>query len=107
MASAETRDHANFGLALAGAGRKAEALHEAAVALAGRDAYESLEREEKIARIQVMVGEHEAAIATLGHLLSIPSLVSVGSLQVDPTWDPLRSNPRFQALLAKYDKPSR
>jgi hypothetical protein len=28
--------------------------------------------------------------------------VSVPLLKLDPTWDPIRNDPRFQALLEKY-----
>jgi len=34
--------------------------------------------------------------------LSRPSWITVGGLKADPVWDPLRNNPRFQALLKKY-----
>jgi len=27
----------------------------------------------------------------------------IGNLRLDPRWDPIRENPRFQALLAKYE----
>jgi hypothetical protein len=41
----------------------------------------------------------DAAIDQLGHLLSVPATVSVPSLRVDHTWDPLRENPRFEQLI--------
>lgn len=44
------------------------------------------------------------AIAVLGQLLASPqgAVVSVPLLKMDPTWDPIRDDPRFQALLKKY-----
>jgi hypothetical protein len=52
-----------------------------------------------LARIYVMVGEHEAAIDQIEYLLSIPAPISAALLRVDPFWDPLRSYARFQALV--------
>ena len=44
-----------------------------------------------------------SGIADFDELLSIPCDLSVGLLRLDPVWDPLRNNPRFQALLEKYE----
>ena len=35
----------------------------------------------------------------LEKLLSIPSQLSVPLLKIDPTWNPLRDNPRFRKLI--------
>ena len=35
-------------------------------------------------------------------LLTRPSLLTVHTLRLDPLWDPLRGNPRFEALLTQY-----
>ena len=35
-------------------------------------------------------------------LLSRPSWLSVNTLRIDPRWDPIRTQPRFKALLARY-----
>lgn len=49
------------------------------------------------------VGDTEKALELIEEMLSIPSDLSVGLLRLDPVWDPLRDNPRFQAQLEKYD----
>jgi serine/threonine-protein kinase len=63
--------------------------------------------EESLAFIQAMLGENSRAISTLARLLETPySAVPVGRetpvtsalLRLDPNWDPLRSDPRFQKL---------
>jgi serine/threonine protein kinase/Tfp pilus assembly protein PilF len=59
-----------------------------------------------VAEIYVMTGEQQKAIELLNHLLSIPSLISVPMIRLDPVWDPLRTNPRFVSMLVKYSKTS-
>ena len=53
-----------------------------------------------LALIYALTGEEDAAIDRIEYLLSIPaSEMSVPLLRIDPRWDPLRNNPRFQKLL--------
>ena len=55
-----------------------------------------------MARIYMMVGEHDAAIDELEYILSRPAAPTrVPLLRIDPTWDRLRGNRRFQELIAK------
>jgi serine/threonine-protein kinase len=58
---------------------------------------------ENLAWIYSWFGEYDEAFDRLDNLLSIPSHVNVGRLRVDPQWDHVRDDPRFQELLERYD----
>jgi tetratricopeptide (TPR) repeat protein len=103
----DSRIHSTLGIAYAGLGRSEEAIRQGKLAVelmpVARDAFDGPYRLEDLARIYTMVGDYDAAIEQLEHLLSIPSTVSVPLLRIDPTWDALRDHPRFQALLVRYE----
>ena len=65
---------------------------------------EECENKEDMAVLQATLGNAGEAVEDLHWLLARPTgnLVSVPLLKVDPTWDPIRNDPRFQALLTKY-----
>lgn len=52
-----------------------------------------------LARVYLMANRPEQAIAILERLSRLPTWVSPAELRVDPIWDPLRNNPRFQRLV--------
>ncbi len=54
----------------------------------------------QLVRIYLLVGEPEKALDQLEPLLKVPFYLSPGWLRIDPTFDPVRKNPRFQALVA-------
>ena len=96
--------HGALGLAYAGLDRKGDAIREARRSLElvpiSKDAFFGAARAVNLAHVYALVGEHEAAIDQLKLLLSIPSEISIPLLRVDPNWDSLRGDPRFQRLLA-------
>jgi eukaryotic-like serine/threonine-protein kinase len=96
--------HAMLGLALAGLERSEEAAREGerAVALLPYPAGgpESTLMPANLARIHVLLGHREKAIDLLTAVFSRPGPLSAAWLRVDPFWDPLRSSPRFQQLVA-------
>ncbi|MGH8092306.1 MAG: tetratricopeptide repeat protein [Chthoniobacterales bacterium] len=95
-----------LGLVYAGLGQKEAALK------AGRTAVEILPMSrdvivgafhlERLARTEAQVGEVGPAIEHLEQLMSAAGgeTVSIATLRIDPVWDPLRKDPRFQKLLA-------
>ena len=92
------------GLALAILGRKAEAIAEGERAVAlwpiSRDGFTGVYVENQFVRIYLLVGEPEKALDQLEPLLKIPYYLSPGWLRIDPTFTPLKGNPRFERLVA-------
>jgi TolB-like protein/Flp pilus assembly protein TadD len=95
--------HVLLGVALAYMGRKADAIREGHQGLAlqpvSKDAVVGAYNQHQLARIYILVGEPDKAIDQLETLLKIPYYLSPGWLSIDPAFDPLRKNPRFQRLV--------
>jgi TolB-like protein/Flp pilus assembly protein TadD len=98
--------HGQLGLVLAGLGRKEEAIKEGKRAVEllpeAQDALDGPEVAVVLAQIYAWTGEHDQAFELLDHLLQVPSSLTVPILKLDPVWDSLRKDPRFQALIDKY-----
>jgi serine/threonine protein kinase/tetratricopeptide (TPR) repeat protein len=96
--------HVELGRALAYLGRKEEAIREGelgvALAPAAKDALRGPYIQDRLVRIYTLLGEPEKALDRLEPLLKIPHYLSPGRLRIDPNFDPLRKNPRFQKLVA-------
>jgi TolB-like protein/Tfp pilus assembly protein PilF len=98
--------HAQHGAVLACLDQKQEAINEGKRAVEllpeSQDAFDGPFITASLAAIYTWVGEHDEAFRLLDHLLQIPNGITVAVLKLDPVWDPLRKDPRFQALLDKY-----
>jgi TolB-like protein/Tfp pilus assembly protein PilF len=93
-------------MAYAGQGEKELALKQAQEALKQyeTDAIGKAQTETAVAQIQAQLGDREAAIAALPHLLEVPAGLTTADLKFNPFWDPLRKDPRFQKLYQEHPK---
>jgi len=93
-----------LGLALAYLGRKAEAVKEGERAVAlwptSRDGYIGPYIQHQLARTYAVLGEQDKAVDQLEALLRIPYFLSPAWLRIDPNFESLHANPRFQRLVA-------
>jgi TolB-like protein/Flp pilus assembly protein TadD len=80
----------------------AEALRASELQPESRDALDGPHITEDVAQVHAILGDNGRAIEILDGLLNRPSYLTVQGLRVNPVWDPLRNDPRFQALLEKY-----
>jgi TolB-like protein len=105
--SGDASRHVTLGLVLAGLGEKNAAIAEGKRAVdllpESQDALEGPKTAVALAQIYAWTGENDQALQLLERSLSTPNGVTVPSLRLDPIWDPLRSDPRFQALIDRHD----
>ena len=95
--------HVVLGQALAGQGRTTEAV------VAGRRAMELIPYDNdaifggynviEMAALYTRVQQHEQALTLLEKYCGQPFGIWPNELRLEPRWDPLRAQPRFQALL--------
>jgi tetratricopeptide (TPR) repeat protein len=98
--------HGQHGLILAALGQNQEAIAEGKRAVEllpeSEDAFDGPQVAATLAQIYAWTGEFDEAFRLLDHLLVVPNGLTVPMLKLDPAWDALRKEPRFQALVDKY-----
>jgi len=105
FAAGET--HAFLGYAYAGLGEAASAIAEGQKAVAlhptSKDPVEGPDAEDTMATIYALLGDADHAIPILKRLLQIPYAhpITPAGLRLDPVWDQIRNDPRFQELAAE------
>jgi TolB-like protein len=110
-AAAVARSVMALGLALRnepGDAEEAVRLADEAVAIYGKDRDDVDGDAIELHRLLTLLlaGESVRALDQIERLVSRPSELGPGGLNLDPIYDPVRENPRFQALVAKLDAAS-
>jgi serine/threonine-protein kinase len=99
--------HSSLGVAYAGLGDATRAVAEGQKGMTlqptSEDPFEGPEREEQMAQIYALLGNADEAIPILQRWIQVPSGTSITPtlLRIDPIWDPIRNDPRFQELAAE------
>jgi tetratricopeptide (TPR) repeat protein len=99
--------HGLLGVAYALSGEAAPAITEGEKAIAlkstSEDSFNGLPVEQTVAQIYAALGDADHAVTILKRLLQIPYRhpITTGNLRIDPFWDPIRNDPRFQELIAE------
>ena len=92
-----------LGLIDAGLGSKNEAVQEAKRALEllppDKDSVDGSRVIKYSALTNALIGKKDAALRQLTTAAQIPGYLAYGELKLDPLWDPLRTDPRFQKIL--------
>jgi Predicted integral membrane protein len=98
--------HIQLAKVLARLGEKDAAIAEAQRATdlrpESKDAFDGPRMTEDVAQLYAIIGDNARAIELLDGLLSRPTGLTLQGLKVNPAWDPIRRDPAFQALFAKY-----
>ncbi|HYR21601.1 MAG TPA: adenylate/guanylate cyclase domain-containing protein [Chthoniobacterales bacterium] len=93
-----------LGMIDAALGKKEEAIREgqraAELLPVNKDAMNSPKVSRYLAVIYAWAGEKKLALDELTKLTRMPSDVNYGDLRLNPYWDPLRGDPRFEKIVA-------
>jgi TolB-like protein/Flp pilus assembly protein TadD len=101
----DERVHKSLSLAYAGLGMRDEALLSANKAVElmpmSRDAFSGAFYLEGLAQVHAMLGQADAAVEQLEIVLSNPGEATRATIRMDPRYDLIRDDPRFQALISE------
>ena len=107
--SDDASHHMTLALVLAGLGEKDAAIAEGKLAVSllpeSQDALDGPKMTLALAQIYAWTGENDSAFELLERSLTTPAGVTVSSLKLNPVWDPLRGDARFQALIDVAQNP--
>jgi tetratricopeptide (TPR) repeat protein len=98
--------HAALGRAYAGMDRRDDAVREARKAIellpVSQDAFDGTFYLYQFAEIQARVGNTDEALSAIRQLLDLSAglMMSPALLRLDPAWDPIRADPRFEQIVA-------
>ena len=99
-----------LGLIDAGLGRKEEAIREGLRACEllplSRDSVDAPSYITNLALIYAWTGEKDLALEQLATSARIPGGISYGELKLNPQWDSLRGDPRFDKIVTSLAPPS-
>ena len=99
--------HSSLGVAYAGLGDAPRAVSEGQKGMEMRttseDPFEGPVREEEMAQIYALLGDADGALPILRKWIHVPSAndITPALLRVNPIWDPIRNDARFQELVAE------
>jgi tetratricopeptide (TPR) repeat protein len=100
----DARFHAPLGLLYAYLGRKDDAIRESLRAVElipeSKDAQGGAAYADNLALVYARTGEIDQAITLIQRLLTTPNGIMLVQLRLSWEWDPRRSDPRFQKILA-------
>ncbi len=106
----DPRYHSSLGIVYANLGLTEQAVKHGTQAVkllpVSKDAFYGIPYVLDLAFIYTIIGEEDKAIQQLEFLLSIPSWSSAPYYEMDPRWNRLRDNPKFQEMMGKYATPN-
>ena len=105
---AEAGAHGALGIAHAGLGEATSAIAEGEKGIAmdpsSNDPWDGPDNEADMAQIYALLDDADHAIPILERLLQIPrygGAITPALLRLDPVWDQIRNDPRFQQLASE------